>query len=84
MDHRPRAAREGTAVPQLLPRACPGLPSDAPMGLFREEAASCRFTNLQIPLFRRKARTPTPAQVRILLASRPGRRSSHSSDLQTR
>ena len=27
----------------------PGLPSDAPLGLYREEAASCRFTNVQSP-----------------------------------
>ena len=26
---------------------CPGLPSDAPLGLYKEEAASCRFTNVQ-------------------------------------
>jgi len=25
----------------------PGLPSDAPLGLYYEEAASCRFTNVQ-------------------------------------
>ncbi len=29
--------------------ACPGLPSDAPLGLYKEEAASCRFTNVQAP-----------------------------------
>ena len=28
---------------------CPGLPSDAPLGLYKEEAASCRFTNVQSP-----------------------------------
>jgi hypothetical protein len=27
----------------------PGLPSDAPLGLYNEEAASCRFTNVQSP-----------------------------------
>ena len=27
----------------------PGLPSDAPLGLNKEEAASCRFTNVQSP-----------------------------------
>ena len=29
-----------------------GLPAAAPLGLIREEAAFCRFTNLQIPLSR--------------------------------
>ena len=45
----PRAAREATAVSQLLPRACPGLQPVAPLGRDEEEAASCRFTNIQSP-----------------------------------
>jgi hypothetical protein len=31
-------------------RCRPGLPSDAPLGLYQEEAASCRFTNVQSPV----------------------------------
>ena len=28
---------------------CPGLPSDTPLGLYKDEAAPCRFTNVQSP-----------------------------------
>jgi hypothetical protein len=28
----------------------PGLPPDAPLVLYKEEAASCRFTNVQSPI----------------------------------
>jgi len=28
----------------------PGLPADAPLGLYKEEVASCRFTNVQSPV----------------------------------
>jgi hypothetical protein len=37
----------------LLPRACPGLQSTAPLGPYVEEAASCRFTNVQSRTFPR-------------------------------
>ena len=49
--HRKRVGGEGrnceNADPgrrtRLLPRACPGLQSAAPVGLYEDEAASCRF-----------------------------------------
>jgi len=53
--HRKRVGGEGAnggigdpGHPQrLLPWGCPGLPSDARPGLYREEAASCHFANVQ-------------------------------------
>ena len=40
----------------------PGLSSDAPLGLYKEEAASCRFTNVESPDegFRSKAKAWPP------------------------
>jgi hypothetical protein len=44
-----QGGRSGDGGPELLPLAAPWQLSDAPLGLYKEKAASCRFTNVQSP-----------------------------------
>ena len=48
-DGGPELGEREQIVGTLTQGCRPGLQSDAPLGLYQEEAASCRFTNVQSP-----------------------------------